>query len=114
MRKHIVVLAALLTAATTPSLAGEVFVSQIGGARHLAGGFKWPTAPGSAAKIAAPIKVNAFAAAAPNTLPPNANVSSVTQIGTNNFAMVAQTGGNNLSAVVQQGSGNQAIVSQRR
>ena len=81
MRKHIVVLAALLTAATTPSLAGEVFVSQIGGARQLAGSFKWPTAPGSAAKIAAPIKVNAFAAAAPNTLPPNANVSSVTQIG---------------------------------
>jgi hypothetical protein len=114
MRTHIVVLAALLTAATTPSLAGEAFVSQIGSTRQLAGNFKWPTAPASAAKIAAPVKVNAFAAATPNTLPPNANVSSVTQVGTNNFAMVAQTGGNNLSAVVQQGSGNQAIVNQRR
>jgi hypothetical protein len=114
MRTHIVVLAALLTAATTPSLAGEAFVSQIGGTRQLAGNFKWPTAPASAAKIAAPVKVNAFAAATPNTLPPNANVSSVTQVGTNNFAMVAQTGGNNLSAIVQQGSGNQAIVNQRR
>jgi Curlin associated repeat len=114
MRKHIVVLAALLTAATTPSLAGEVFVSQIGGSRHTAGGFKWPTDVFSAAKVAAPIKVNAPTVATPNTLPPNANVSSVTQIGTNNFAMVAQTGGNNLSTVVQQGSGNQAIVSQKR
>jgi hypothetical protein len=114
MRTHIVVLAAVLTAAATPSLAGEVFVSQIGAARQLAGSFKSPLDPGSAAKIAAPVKVNAFAAATPNTLPPNTNVSSVTQIGTNNFAMVAQTGGNNLSTVVQQGSGNQAIVNQRR
>jgi len=114
MRKHIVVLAALLTTATTPSLAGEVFVSQIGGIRQTAGSFKSMTDPGLAAKIAAPVKVNALAAATPNRLPPNANVSSVTQIGTNNFAMVAQTGGNNLSAVVQQGSGNQAIVSQKR
>jgi hypothetical protein len=114
MRTHILVLAALLGAANTPSLAGEVFVSQIGGGRPTGGSFKWPTEAGSAARIAAPIKVNAFAAAAPNTLPPNANVSSVTQVGNNNFAMVAQSGGNNLSAIVQQGSGNQAIVSQRR
>lgn len=114
MRTHIVVLAAVLAAANTPSVAGEAFVPQIGGARQTAGSLKWPTAPGSAAKIAAPIKVNAFAAATPNTLPPNANVSSVTQVGTNNFAMVAQTGGNNFSAIVQQGSGNQAIVNQRR
>jgi hypothetical protein len=55
MRTHIVVLAAVLTAATTPSLAGEVFVSQIGGARHTAGGFKWPAEVFSAAKVAAPI-----------------------------------------------------------
>ena len=114
MRTHIVIIAAVLTAATTPGLAGEVFVSQIGGSRHTAGGFKWPTEVFSAAKVAAPIKVNAPTIATANTLPPNANVSSVTQIGTNNFAMVAQTGGNNLSAVVQQGSGNQAIVTQRR
>ncbi|NOJ43679.1 curlin repeat-containing protein [Bradyrhizobium australiense] len=114
MRAHIVVLAALLTAANTPSLAGEAFVPQIGGARQLAGNFKWPKEPVSAAKIAAPVKVNAVAAAATTTSPPNANVSSVTQVGTNNFAMVAQTGGNNFSAIVQQGVGNQAIVNQRR
>ncbi|KRR03126.1 curlin repeat-containing protein [Bradyrhizobium valentinum] len=114
MRTHILVLAALLTAANTPSLAGEVFIPQIGGGRQMAGSFKWPTEAVSAAKIAAPVKANAFAAAAPTTLPPNANVSSVTQVGTNNFAMVAQTGGNNLSAIVQQGAGNQAIVNQRR
>lgn len=114
MRRHIVILAAVLAAASTPSMAGEVFVPQIGGSRQFAGNFKWPTEVISAAKVAAPIKVNALAAATSNTLPPNANVSSVTQVGTNNFAMVAQTGGNNLSAVVQQGSGNQAIVSQRR
>ncbi|WOH68024.1 curlin repeat-containing protein [Bradyrhizobium sp. BWA-3-5] len=114
MRTHILILAAVLAAANTPSLAGEVFVPQIGGNRQLASGFKWPTDVISAAKVAAPIKVNALAAATSNALPPNANVSSVTQVGTNNFAMVAQTGGNNLSAVVQQGSGNQAIVTQRR
>ncbi|NOJ47667.1 curlin repeat-containing protein [Bradyrhizobium archetypum] len=114
MRTHIVVLATLLTAANTPSLAGEAFVSQIGGARQPAGNFEWPKEPVSSAKIAVPVKVNAFAAAGPTTLPPNANVSSVTQVGTNNFAMVAQTGGNNLSTIVQQGTGNQAIVNQRR
>lgn len=112
MRTHIVVLAAILTVANSPSLAGEVFIPQIGGKQT--GGFKSATQNFSAAKIAAPIKVDAFASVTPNTLPPNANVSSVTQVGNNNFAMVAQTGGNNLSAVVQQGSGNQAVVSQKR
>ena len=96
--------------------AGEAFVSQIGGcARHFAGNFRSTLGDAvSAAKIAAPIKVNAFPATIPTTLPPNASVSSVTQIGNNNYAMVAQTGGNNLSAIAQQGSGNQAIVNQRR
>ena len=112
MRTYIIVLSVVLAAANSTSFAGEAFVPQIGGTRQLAGSLKWPTE--LAAKIAAPIKVNAFAAAAPNTLPSNANVSSATQVGTNNFAMVAQTGGNNSSAVAQQGSGNQAIVNQRR
>lgn len=113
MRTSVVVIAALLTAAHAPgAVAGEVFVPQIGGKQ--AGGYKLPMEAMAAAKIAAPIKAGAFAAATPNTLPPNANVSSVTQVGTNNFAMVAQTGGNNLSTVAQQGSGNQAIVNQRR
>jgi hypothetical protein len=115
MRTYSVVLVALLIGASTPSLAGEAFVSQIGGKQKFAGNFRSMLADTvSAAKIAAPIKVNAFPAALPTTLPPNANVSSVTQIGNNNYAMVAQTGGNNLSAIAQQGSGNQAIVSQRR
>ena len=98
-----------------PASAGEAFVSQIGGTKKSAGNFRSALGDAvSAAKIAAPVKVNAFPATLPTTLPPNANVSSVTQIGNNNYAMVAQTGGNNLSAVAQQGSGNQAIVSQRR
>jgi hypothetical protein len=105
----------LLTAANTPASAGEAFVSQIGGARQFAGDFRSSIRDSvSAARIAAPVKFSAPAAAQPTTLPPNANVSSVTQVGTNNFAMVAQTGGNNLSTIVQQGSGNQAIVNQRR
>ena len=104
MRKYTAVLATLLIGASAPAAAGEAFVSQIGGARKFAGGFKSMLGDAvSAAKIAAPIKVHAFP-----------NVSSVTQVGNNNYAMVAQTGGNNLSAVAQQGSGNQAIVSQRR
>jgi hypothetical protein len=114
MRTYSAVLVALLIGASTPSLAGEAFVSQIGGKQKFAGNFRSMLADAvSAAKIAAPIKVNAFPATLPTTLPPNANVSSVTQIGNNNYAMVAQTGGNNLSAIAQQGSGNQAIVSQR-
>ncbi len=112
MRTHIFLVAAILTAVSSPSLAGEVFIPQIRG-KQIAG-FKPATQPTSAAKIAAPIKVGAWAPVAPNALPPNASVSSVTQVGNNNFAMVAQTGGNNLSAVVQQGSGNQAFVSQKR
>lgn len=115
MRTCTVVLATLLIGAAASASAGEAFVSQIGGARKFAGSFKPMLGDAvSAAKIAAPIKVNAFPAAMPTTLPPNANVSSVTQIGNNNYAMVAQTGGNNLSAVAQQGFGNQAIVNQRR
>ena len=115
MRKYTVVLATLLIGASAPAAAGEAFVSQIGGARKFAGGFKSMLGDAvSAAKIAAPIKVNAFPASMPTTLPPNANVSSVTQVGNNNYAMVAQTGGNNLSDIAQQGSGNQAIVHQRR
>jgi Curlin associated repeat len=115
MRKYTVVFVPLLIAAGTPASAGEAFVSQIGGARQFAGNFRSTLGEAvSAAKIAAPIKVNAFPATIPTTLPPNASASSVTQIGNNNYAMVAQTGGNNLSAIAQQGSGNQAIVNQRR
>ena len=112
--KRRIVMAATLGMALGAS-AGEAFVSQIGGKQKFAGNFRSTLADTvSAAKIAAPIKVNAFPATLPTTLPPNANVSSVTQIGNNNYAMVAQSGGNNLSAIAQQGSGNQAIVSQRR
>jgi len=115
MRQYTVILATLVIAASTSASAGEAFVSQIGGKQKFAGNFRSTLADTvSAAKIAAPIKVNAFPATLPTTLPPNANVSSVTQIGNNNYAMVAQSGGNNLSAIAQQGSGNQAIVSQRR
>lgn len=122
MRSPILLLAILLTTAPAPAFAGEAFVSQIGNARHSASEFKsLVSGAGSAARdsvaaarIAAPVRFSAPTAPSSNTLPPNANVSSVTQIGTNNYAMVAQTGGNNLSTVVQQGSGNQAIVNQRR
>lgn len=115
MRSTFLLLATLLTAASAPASAGEAFVSQIGSGRQFAGDFRsMMRDSASAARIAAPVKFTAPSAAQPNTLPPNANVSSVTQIGTNNYAMVAQTGGNNLSTVMQQGSGNQAIVTQRR
>lgn len=114
MRASIVILVTLLTAANAPASAGEAFVSQIGGARQFAGVASAVRDAVSAARIAAPVRFAAPSVPSPNTLPPNANVSSVTQVGTNNYAMVAQTGGNNLSTVVQQGSGNQAIVSQRR
>jgi hypothetical protein len=115
MRSPILLLAILLTTAPAPAFAGEAFVSQIGNARHSASEFKSLVRDSvAAARIAAPVRFSAPTAPSSNTLPPNANVSSVTQIGTNNYAMVAQTGGNNLSTVVQQGSGNQAIVNQRR
>lgn len=115
MRTNIVVLGTLLTLASTTCSASEVFVSQIAGARHLASNFKSSFGQaGSAAKIASPIKLEATTPVIRGQLPPGANVSSITQVGTNNVATVAQIGGNNLSAIVQQGSGNQAIVSQRR
>ena len=107
-------LAAIGVAVATSGYAGEVFIPQAGGSRQVAGrAGSWPVDFASAARIAAPVKVNSLTGG-PATLPPNANVSSIAQLGTNNFALVAQTGGGNFSTIVQQGSGNRAVVSQGR
>jgi hypothetical protein len=113
MRAAIIVILTL-SGATTPALANEAFVSQMGAARQIAGSIQ-PTMRDavSAARIASPIRLTALAAPTSTTPTQNSNVSFVAQTGTNNLATVAQTGGNNMSFVVQNGTGNRAIVSQR-
>jgi hypothetical protein len=94
------------------SSAGEAYVSQalgsnaqqaLKGALHTAA---VPIAIASAAKPAAGGGVLSDLG--------GANVSLISQTGSQNSAMLAQVGGGNLSYIIQQGSQNSAIVSQRR
>jgi hypothetical protein len=67
----------------------------------------------SAAKIAAPLNINALRASSLASAGPNSNLSLIMQAGTNNFASLAQIGGSNTSTIVQNGTNNHAVLNQR-
>lgn len=115
MRRLIFAVMVLAIPTATPSLAGEAFVSQISGTKHVVSDVTASVAEAvNSAKIASPLQLASGTPTGQMHGPAGFNYSSVVQFGTNNLAAVAQRGGNNFSAVFQHGTGNQAIVSQRR
>jgi Curlin associated repeat len=105
-----------LTIAVCPASANEAFIAQLIGKAAVTEQSSANPAKTmlSAAMLALPLQPKAINSPAAAAATAGTNISSVTQVGTNNFAAVSQTGGGNASSVVQHGSGNQAVMTQRR
>lgn len=115
MRRLIFAVIVLAIPTVNSSLAGEAFVSQISGTKHMVSDITASVAEAvNSAKIASPLQLASGAPTGQMHGPAGFNYSSVVQVGTNNLAAIAQKGGNNFSTVFQHGTGNQALVSQRR
>ena len=122
MHRSIITAIALLCAIPTASSGNEAFVPQLSGSNRT--GNIQPSAQNAvvvtrfalgsaAAKIAAPLKIDAATASSPASSAPRSNLSLIMQSGANNFVNSVQTGGSNVSTIAQNGTNNHAVLSQR-